>query len=240
MSASTSAIGVGALFGPHGIVSERRPVGRSRQPQDSSELAAEEKLRAHVVNELDHRLRNKSMTTQAVLSYALKDHPDLHSAVIGRLHALSKTDELITAAQGKGAALKEVLNIELSPYDMYRVQLDGPPLWLPPKITLIFALLVHELATNASKYGALSTPTGKVVVTWQERYGRLIFNWRESGGPEVKPPERSGFGTRLLTGIFSNYNGHAEVRFLPSGVECDVSLALNSWEGTAPSDESRI
>ena len=121
------------------------------------QLLNEEKLRKVAVEELAHRLKNKIATIQSIVSYQLREHPELRDAIVDRLIALSRTDDLIMAAQGQGADLRGLLETELSAYEVSRVLLAGPSVFLPAKLALTMTLLVHELATNAAKYGALST-----------------------------------------------------------------------------------
>jgi hypothetical protein len=128
----------------------------------ATRLEAEEDLRRLSVEELAHRLKNKIATIQAVISSRLGDHPQARDAVLSMLVSLSATDDLIMSAQGKGAYLKELLNAEVGPYDSSRISMQGPDVLLPPKLVMTIALVVHELATNAAKYGALAGPTGRL------------------------------------------------------------------------------
>ena len=141
-----------------GADSYRRLVYKHRDVAAS--LLDEEKLRKVAVEELAHRLKNKIATIQSIVSYQLRGHPELRDAIVDRLIALSGTDDLIMAAQGRGADLRDLLGIELSAYEVSRVLLAGPSVFLPAKLALTMTLLVHELATNAAKYGALSTQSG--------------------------------------------------------------------------------
>ena len=106
------------------------------------------------------------------------------------------------ATQGQGAGLRGILSAELRPYG---VSVDGgPDVLLPPKLALMMALLVHELATNAAKYGALSSSVGNLSIQWSLADARLDLEWRESGGPTVTAPVHRGFGTRQRQGLFAN------------------------------------
>ncbi|MGC1354740.1 MAG: HWE histidine kinase domain-containing protein, partial [Xanthobacteraceae bacterium] len=125
-------------------------------------LREEEKLRALVVEELAHRLKNKIASIQSIISYQLREQPQLRDDIVARLVALSATDDLIMAAQGRGAGLDAILSTELKPYGLARISLEGPNVILSPTFALTMALIVHELATNAAKYGAFSRPAGKL------------------------------------------------------------------------------
>src|SRR5262249_15425673 len=148
----------------------------------------EEQLRKLAVEELAHRLKNKVATIQAILRYRLRDYPDLAADIDGCLHALSATDELILSTQGKGAGIRDIFAAELGPYSGTRATSEGPNVVLIPRLAMTMALVIHELATNSAKYGALSRETGTLSVRWSVSGTRLALEWRESGGPPVTPP----------------------------------------------------
>ena len=118
------------------------------------------------VEELAHRLKNKIATIQAIISLQLRDSPQTRDAIMGRLIALSATDDLIMETQGQGARLPEILAAELGPYEASRIAVEGPVVLLSPKLATTMALLVHELTTNSAKYGALSSAAGQVAIRW--------------------------------------------------------------------------
>ena len=123
-------------------------------------------MRKLAVEELAHRLKNKIATIQAIISYQLREHPDIRSDIIGRLVALSATDDLITAMHGRGASIRAILSTELGPYELSRISLQGPDILLGPNIAITIVLVVHELATNAAKHGALSQSDGNLSIGW--------------------------------------------------------------------------
>jgi len=193
----------------------------------ASRLEAEEQFRKRVVDELAHRLRNKVATIQAIIGFQLRDHPKVRKEIFGRLTALSSTDELIMTAQGRGADLGAVVKSELRPYEEARVSMQGPEVFLAPKLALSAALLLHELATNAAKYGALSREGGTVHVSWSTAQDRLHLEWQETGGPAVaQEPDCHGFGSKLVKAILNSFDGRIETRFEPTGLICKVSLKL--------------
>ena len=193
----------------------------------AARLADEEDLRKLAVEELAHRLKNKVATIQAIISSRLRDNPQARDAVLSLLTSLSATDDLIISAQGRGAYLKAILNAEVGPYDLSRVSLQGPDVLLPPKLAMTMALVVHELATNAAKYGALAGPTGRLDIVWSVTAGEMIIRWRESGGPTMCPSGHQGFGTRLLPRALIAFGGNIERRFEPDGLICEMSLNLD-------------
>jgi two-component sensor histidine kinase len=215
---------VACAFIVWGADSYRRLV---RQHRDLTvRLLDEEKFGKVVIEELAHRLKNKIATIQSIISYQLRGQPELRDAIIGRLIALSGTDDLIMAAQGHGADLRDVLTIELGAYEASRVLIAGPSVFLPAKLALSMALLVHELATNAAKYGALSVATGAVSIHWSVSKHVLELFWREAGGPPVAQPSHRGFGVRLISGALEHFGGSTEMTFDPSGLVCRATAML--------------
>ena len=190
-------------------------------------LKDEEELRNLTVKELDHRLKNKVATIQAIIALQLRGNATVRDAIFQRLGALSSADTLIEAANGKGAILRDVIGAELGPYHTSNVSVAGPAVLLPPKLALVLALLFHELATNAAKYGALSVPSGRVLISWTLVEGRLKLEWRELGGPAVKTPKHNGFGSQLLSRALKQFDGSVELIFDPAGLNCNMSLAIH-------------
>ena len=189
-------------------------------------LEDEEKFRKLAVDELAHRLKNKLATIQSIISFQLRDDPQVRDAILSRLTALSATDDLIMATQGQGAALRGILSAELRPYGVSRVSMEGPDVLLPPKLALMVALLVHELTTNAAKYGALSSSVGSLSIQWSLADVRLDLEWRESSGPTVTAPVHRGFGTRLLSHALEQFGGAVEATFATTGLICKLSFVL--------------
>lgn len=189
-------------------------------------LQQEEKFRQLAVEELAHRLKNKVATIQSIVTLRLRDNPEARDEIVSCLTSLRATDDLILAAQGKGANFGDILAAELEPYDASRLSVEGPQVLLPPKIALMLALLVHELTTNAAKYGALSVSSGEISVKWSYAEPVLEIVWRESGGPTVSPPDRRGFGTRLFLRALDQFNGKVEATFAPTGLVCELRIPL--------------
>jgi two-component sensor histidine kinase len=192
----------------------------------SKRLEDEENFRQLAVQELSHRLKNKIATIQAIIAIQFREHPQVRDDILGRLNALSATDELIGRTQGQGAYLYDIASAELGPYALSRAIIEGPSVFLPPKVALTMALLVHELATNSAKYGSLSAENGQVSVTWSASGPALSLKWCESKGPVVQPPTRKGFGLRLMARALDQFGGAVETNFDASGLNCKMNLII--------------
>jgi two-component sensor histidine kinase len=189
-------------------------------------LEEEEELRKLAVGELAHRLKNKIATIQSVISSRLRNEPRIRDAILSLLSSLSATDDLIMATQGKGANLRDIFKAEVEPYDISRISMQGPDVLLPPKLAMTMALVIHELATNSAKYGALADPVGKLAIRWDRSDKRMTIDWRESDGPAVLPLTHRGFGTRLLSRALNQFGGTIDSRFEPTGLICLMRLTL--------------
>jgi two-component sensor histidine kinase len=215
--------------------------GADRYRRITKHLEDEEKFRELAVEELAHRLKNKIATIQSIISYQLRDNPQIRDAIISRLMALTATDDLILAAQGQGALLRDILSTELGPYEASRIAIDGPVILLPPKLAMMMAMSVHELATNAAKHGALSSATGQVSICWSFSEASLNVEWRERGGPTVAAPIHRGFGSQLLARALDQFGGSVETIFEPTGLLCKMSVTVleetqKITHGTTPTE----
>ena len=191
-----------------------------------------------MINELNHRVKNTLSTIQSMASQTLRNDPDPLSAYgkfEARLLGLSRVHDLLTGEHWHGADLRAVATRALRPFVEDAaggagggVEIDGPDVWAPPSAALAVAMLLHELATNATKYGALSMLTGRVRLAWTfDEAERLVrMTWTETGGPPVKAPARQGFGSRLISRALRDLQGAAVLRFEPLGVVCDMHLRL--------------
>jgi two-component sensor histidine kinase len=183
-----------------------------------------------MLHELNHRVKNTLATVQALARQSRGADGGLEARIL----ALSKTHDLLTREDWSGASLREVLESELSPYRTGgdQIGLDGPDISLSPRHVLALGMTIHELTTNAAKYGALSAPGGRVRVSWSlvtQEGGtpRLQLTWRESGGPPVQPPARAGFGTRLISGgVRRELDGHVDLAFEADGLRCHLDVPL--------------
>jgi two-component sensor histidine kinase len=200
----------------------------AQQRDISRRLIEEEKYRKLVVDELQHRLKNKSSTIHAVLHQVLQDRPDVWQRIDHRIRALSATDDLIARVDGYGCDIRDLLRLELGPYGHVRFDLNGEQLFLPAKLAVSLALIFHELATNAGKYGAFSSPRGFLQVSWTVTEGRLNVTWDETEGPAVEAVGEAGFGTKLLKSALRPFDGKTEISYLKTGVHCTMQCLLPS------------
>ena len=205
-----------------------------------AQLAESERRQRLLIDELNHRVKNTLAAVQSISRQSAKragsieDFRDLFEA---RLIALSQTHNALTRRAWEHAQLAELLHQQLGPYPPEQVKLDGPDLDLTPREALALGMVFHELATNAAKYGALSTPAGCVRVSWsvvaRDSGGRqLQLDWSEQGGPTVSGPGRRGFGSRLVQGsIAGELGGVAELNFEPAGFRGRLLVPLENSPG---------
>jgi PAS domain S-box-containing protein len=199
---------------------------------------AEEHLRL-LVNELNHRVKNTLATVQSIAFQTLRNAPTTsaaRSAIEQRLLALSRAHDVLTRENWDGAYLREVVDQAIEPYQSRgesRFTVHGHNVRLPPQMALAIAMALQELCTNAVKYGALSNETGRVTITWvlgnSPDGRRLEMCWEEAGGPPVSPPQRRGFGTRLIErSLAQELNGTVRIEFALCGVVCSLSAPLKN------------
>jgi two-component sensor histidine kinase len=198
----------------------------SNQREISKRLIQEEEYRKLIVDEFQHRLKNKLSTIHAVLHQVLQDQPQVWASIDQRMRALSATDDLIAKVDGSGCDIKDLLLSELGPYGHVRFTLNGNPLFLPAKLAVSLALIFHELATNAGKYGAFSSARGLLQVSWSVTDDRLTVAWDETEGPAVGQIGQAGFGTRLLKSALTPFDGKTEIAFLKTGVHCTMQCRI--------------
>jgi two-component sensor histidine kinase len=193
-----------------------------------------EEAKELLVRESTHRIKNTLATVQAIASQTLRrtKRSDLQT-FLARLHALGEAHELLTSENWERASLGEVVRRALKPFQASQVErfvVRGPVVRLPATTSLTLTMCLHEMATNAAKYGALSNGTGRVRVTWKlisngGAEPKVRLSWRESGGPPVTVPEHKGFGSLLIEQSFS-CEGESRVDFRPDGVRCSLELSL--------------
>ncbi len=187
--------------------------------------AAEQRL---MINELNHRVKNTMATVQAVVAQTLRNAADidgLREALTARLLALADAHDALTAENWDGASLLNVVAAAANTHcEASRFTMAGPDARLPPKAAMALAMGLHELFTNAHKYGALSYPEGRVILTWGPVQDGFLMLWREQGGPPVAQPPRRGFGSRMLQSLARDLNGEADLMFIPDGLRCEIRM----------------
>jgi len=200
-----------------------RPCAITGIIEDISQRHLEEDQRQQLMAELDHRVKNVLAAVQALAQQTAKRTTSLDAFLQtfgGRLKAMASANELLTAARWRGAAIDHLASAELGAIAPGQTSWDGPELFLTPRAANALSLALHELATNAVKYGALSTEGGHVSLKWIVRSGGgFELTWTESGGPVVSPPARQGFGSTLLGQVTGReLNGDTQVDYRPSGL----------------------
>ena len=198
----------------------------AQQRQIAKRLIEEEEYRKLIVDELQHRLKNKTSTIHAVLHQVLQEQPQIWASIDHRIRSLSATDDLIARVDVSGCDIKDLLRSELGPYGHVRFNLNGDPLFLPAKLAVSLALMFHELATNAGKYGAFSAASGLLQVSWSVSDDRLNIAWDETEGPTVENVGKPGFGTKLLKSALRPFDGRTEISFLKTGVHCTMQCRI--------------
>ncbi|MBJ6124834.1 PAS domain S-box protein [Microvirga splendida] len=214
-----------------------RIIGASKIARDITERKRLEEQLLLVNRELHHRVKNTLATVQAVVASTARRAQtiaEFQQAVTERITSLAKTHTLLIEKEQDGASIKDILTSELAPYDDgtgRRVRLAGPDVPLPSEIAVAFGMAVHELTTNAAKYGAFSLPSGRIEVTWdlEAMAGgrRLTLGWQERDGPAVEEPTRQGFGSVLLQrALGRQLGGEVEATFARDGLQVRISAAL--------------
>jgi len=222
----------------HGSVAARDPVTREATrligtTQDITERKQAEERQALLAREVDHRAKNALAVVQAALRLTAKtDIKSYVAAVEGRVAALARAHTLLADAQWNGAAIRALVEGELLPFlpggGRARVHLDGPPLLLLPAAAQVVSMTLHELATNATKYGALSVEGGEVRLSWHVAERRLALRWEEHGGPPIPDaPTRRGFGSRVVEATVQDQLGGTLTRhWAPTGLVVVATIPL--------------
>ncbi len=210
------------------------------------QLAKANKQMSLLTRELSHRVKNTLAVVQSVASRSLTKNRTIEEArnvFLKRLHALSNAHTLLLNSTWTGASLKKLARKELEPFGP-RASISGPEVKLNASTAQTFALVLHELATNATKYGAMSTPSGRIHVTWKidkkTRDPLFMFIWRESGGPLVEEPNGRGFGTTLLAQQIGHNGTAPKISYEPSGLQYEISAPLSSITEAKDDDDDEL
>ncbi len=227
---------ISPIHGPTG-----RVIGASKIARDISERKQSEAIHRLLIDELNHRVKNTLATVQAIgrhsLAHARSDR-EFADSFTNRIQSLAKAHALLTESRMQGASLGELIEeqVLIGAKSDRGVAWSGPALILDPQRTIHFGMILHELASNARRHGALTTPTGRVSIKWELKTGAgrlLVLDWDESGGPPVRAQYDTGFGAKLIQQTARSYGGKAELDFRPEGVHCRIELPLASAERPA-------
>ncbi len=211
---------------------------------DITDRKEAEERQTLLAREVDHRAKNALALVQSILRLTrAKTLPAYVTSVEGRIKALSRAHAILSQSRWHGADLHGLVDEELAPYRVGhagRIKTSGLEVLLQPGSAQTLALALHELATNAAKYGALSSESGQLKLSWTLKDGKLGLDWSESGGPITKPPSAEGFGTRIITAsIERQLFGHVAFDWRPEGLRCMISVPLCNTMGTTEVLESR-
>ena len=206
-------------------------VAASKIARDITEQRRSQELIASLAREAEHRSKNLLANVQATVNLSRADTVEgLKQAIEGRIQALANVHSLFVETRWVGAELSTIAEHELAPYserDQRRVRIGGPQVLLEPNTAQAIAVALHELATNAAKYGALSVASGRLDVSWtHESNGEIALNWTETGGPPVQPPTRKGFGTRIVERMIAQLKGEAHFDWRAEGLVCEIVLQI--------------
>ncbi len=198
---------------------------------DVTDRKQDEERLSLLMREVDHRANNLLTVVQGLISLSTGDRdPELRQVLLGRVAALGHAHKLLAEARWAGADLMRLAKEELRPYgveDPRRIRLKGPKLSLAPAQAQAISMALHELATNAAKYGGLSVAEGAVSVTWARADGMLDLLWQESGGPPVRPPTREGLGSRILErAVGGSIGGSVAHEWPPEGHRCRIRMPI--------------
>jgi PAS domain S-box-containing protein len=213
-----------------------------RVVQDITERKEAEERQKLLIDELNHRVKNTLATVQSLATQTARgtDSPEaFRKSFEGRLIALSLAHDQLTRRHWTSADLRDIVEGATAPHLAHppeapdQIGIAGEPIMVTPRVALTLALGLHELTTNATKYGALSVPAGRIEVSWkierQPQRPLLRIEWRERGGPPVTAPERQGFGTRFIEGsVASELQGKATLNYDPAGLICTMEIPLDS------------
>jgi two-component sensor histidine kinase len=184
-----------------------------------------------LARETEHRSKNVLANVQAIVTVSQADTADgLKRAIEGRIRALAIVHTLFAETRWSGANLQAIATSELAPYSAQsegRVQIYGPPLLLTPDVAQAIAMTLHELATNAAKYGALSVPGGRIDLKWShDANSQVTLQWTEIGGPATEKPTRRGFGGRIIEQMVGQLNGKTRFDWRADGLACEITFQM--------------
>jgi two-component sensor histidine kinase len=203
---------------------------------EAKEREAADKLQKLILEELHHRIKNTLATVSAITSQSLRTADSLEhaqQAIEGRLLALGRAHDLLLQARWSSAGLAHIVQSATEPYDSKgsgKFSIQGPEIKITSGAVIALAMTLNELCTNTTKFGALSVPAGRIEIVWtiDNKNQRLYLTWTEKDGPEVHPPTRQSFGTRLIGTLGKQLNGEVELSYAPKGFSYVLDAPLSS------------
>jgi PAS domain S-box-containing protein len=216
------------------IIRDGLVVGGVLIASDMTKRVEAERRNQLLIDELGHRVKNTLSVVQAIADQSLRGPNFLEArrALSGRIRTLAAAHDLLAAGEGIAAPIREVVERTVRPFSFGdRISVGGPEIILPPRLATALSMAIHELGTNAVKYGALSNDSGTVEIVWQKsdqaHSQTFTLVWHERCGPEVKPPRSRGFGSRMIEKVLSaEAAGSARMDFHPEGLVCTLSAPL--------------
>jgi PAS domain S-box-containing protein len=222
-----------------------RVIGASKVARDVTERKRAEELQQLLFDELNHRVKNTLASVQAIASQSLRraSHPgEFVTSFTGRMQALARAHDLLVRGEFRGAGVADIVHeqVVIGAADTNRIVCEGPSIMLAPRIATQLGLVLHELATNARKYGALSGPQGRLSISWCIRADasrELSLAWNESEVPDVHAPTARGFGTTLIERTLDACGGDAVLQYEADGLRCRITVPLpeqqdRSWSAS--------
>lgn len=202
-------------------------------------LEEQDKLRTLFSDELVHRVKNTLAVVQNVIRRSIPDQPELRKKLCDRIAALADTNDILMHAAGTGTFVR-LIERELARFGSSRVHVSGPDFTCARETLTLLSLVIHELATNAAKYGAFTTDAGSLYLDWSIVSGRLDLEWRECGVTGMGQPQSKGFGSKLLDAVAKRFNGSVHLELADDGLICRLTLQLfkpddsDSFAGSVP------
>lgn len=222
-------LSVSPIFDAYG-----RTIGAAKIAHDISARKEAERLQTVLVGELNHRVKNVLATVMAIARQTLGRETANRAGVDAfeaRISLMSRAHDLLMHGNWEQAELEAVVKQALSPYSREKISISGPSVRLVPRAVVSISLALHELATNAAKYGALSMPEGQISIHWSvtnDEPHELTLRWQEMGGPRVSEPTRRGFGSRLIESLLAaELKGEVNITYDPAGLICEVNAVVD-------------
>jgi two-component sensor histidine kinase len=215
---------------------ERRPIAVTGASRDITAQKEAEQQQQMLVGELSHRVKNTLAIVQSIAQQTFRHTTaaeDFEAAFTARIDALGRAHSLLTDASWKDVQLRDIADAIFKPFEIGRshgaIQTDGPPISVQANTAVTLSLILHELATNAAKYGALAAEKGRIAVSWTKRAAgidqyEISLRWRESGGPLVRLPASRGLGSKLIESGAKQLGGNSSMSFLPEGLQCEFAF----------------